>query len=369
MPNDYFGKSVAYDDHTIAVGASYADIGGNPNQGEAYVYHLEAAQDLSISKEVTPALVNYHGVVTYTVTMSNSGLVDDPNVLFTDALPVEVDFGNWIVQPAGAIEDNDTITWTGAIAAGQAITLSFTAVHVGERGDVVTNVAVATGVSTVSDTATFTVEPGYSLAVTLAGTGGGSVASTPPGIACGSDCSEVYDDGTLVALTASPAISSTFAGWSGACTGLGACTVTMTETKHVTTTFDASLLFGTFQAEKVGMYITFTVVITSPTPQSNVVVTGSIPANTYFSRVTNGSHVPEGGDYGRGYVSTGVVPSLLPGERITLTWTVYMPFYALGYISNQAHARAETASNVLHFWHQFYRVMMPLIYRDTPAYP
>lgn len=78
----------------------------------------------------------------------------------------------------------------------------------------------------------------YALTVSKAGTGSGTV--TGLGINCGSDCSEVYAAGTQVTLTAAPTSGSTFAGWSGGCTGTGACTVTMSSAKAVTATFNAT---------------------------------------------------------------------------------------------------------------------------------
>jgi hypothetical protein len=79
------------------------------------------------------------------------------------------------------------------------------------------------------------------LTVTKAGTGSGTVTSAPGGIACGSDCTEAYADGTSVTLTAAPATGSTFAGWSGGvgtCAGTtNPCAVTMTAARTVTATF------------------------------------------------------------------------------------------------------------------------------------
>src|SRR4030095_5918505 len=43
-----------------------------------------------------------------------------------------------------------------------------------------------------------------------------------------------------VTLTATPAAGSTFAGWSGACSGTGSCTVTMSAARSVTATFNAT---------------------------------------------------------------------------------------------------------------------------------
>ncbi|MBK9037474.1 MAG: DUF4215 domain-containing protein [Myxococcales bacterium] len=76
------------------------------------------------------------------------------------------------------------------------------------------------------------------LTVTPAGTGTGTVTSNPTGITCGGDCTEAYVDGSVVVLTAVPAVGSSFAGWAGGgCSGTGTCVVTMTATTGVTATF------------------------------------------------------------------------------------------------------------------------------------
>jgi endonuclease YncB( thermonuclease family) len=87
-------------------------------------------------------------------------------------------------------------------------------------------------------TATFnTTAPNtHNLTVDKAGTGSGIVTGT--GIHCGSNCTESYASGTSVTLTATPASGSTFAGWSGACSGTGSCTVTIDAAKSVIATFN-----------------------------------------------------------------------------------------------------------------------------------
>jgi uncharacterized delta-60 repeat protein len=80
----------------------------------------------------------------------------------------------------------------------------------------------------------------FALNVAKAGTGSGSVQSSPPGINCGTACSGPFDDGAGVTLTASAAAGSAFAGWSGGgCSGAGSCALTMSADQTVTATFNA----------------------------------------------------------------------------------------------------------------------------------
>ncbi len=67
--------------------------------------------------------------------------------------------------------------------------------------------------------------------------GSGTVKSNVTGINCRSDCTETYATGTDVVLTAAPVSGWAFVGWSGACSGAGTCTVSMTAAKNVTATF------------------------------------------------------------------------------------------------------------------------------------
>jgi hypothetical protein len=75
----------------------------------------------------------------------------------------------------------------------------------------------------------------YTLTVKKAGTGSGTVTSSPPGINCGPTCSATYSPGTSVTLTATPDDDSTFTGWSGGDTGT--LTVIMNSDVTVTATF------------------------------------------------------------------------------------------------------------------------------------
>jgi len=74
------------------------------------------------------------------------------------------------------------------------------------------------------------------LAVVTRGSGSGTVTSSPVGINGQSIVTYAY--GTIVTLTASPALGSVFAGWSGAASGTGAAAITMNSNQIVIATFN-----------------------------------------------------------------------------------------------------------------------------------
>jgi phospholipase C len=88
----------------------------------------------------------------------------------------------------------------------------------------------------------------YQLTLTLAGTGSGTVTSSPVGISCRPTCSNAFASGTVVKLTAVAAKGSVFAGWALACTGRNStCNVTMNTTRSVTATFNISQTVNVLQ--------------------------------------------------------------------------------------------------------------------------
>lgn len=86
-------------------------------------------------------------------------------------------------------------------------------------------------------TATFAKKQ-FPLTVHIAGDGSGQVSSVPAGIGCSqSTCSANFEIGTPVALSAAGFAGSSFAGWSGACSGTASCPLTMNSANEVTATF------------------------------------------------------------------------------------------------------------------------------------
>jgi hypothetical protein len=90
----------------------------------------------------------------------------------------------------------------------------------------------------------------YTLSVTVVGSPGGAITSSPSGIDCGATCGASFSAGTQVMLTATPANGWGLAGWGGACSGVGPnCTVTLNASTSVSASF--ATLFGPVAAPMV----------------------------------------------------------------------------------------------------------------------
>ncbi len=77
----------------------------------------------------------------------------------------------------------------------------------------------------------------YVVTVTTAGTGAGTVTSSPGDISCPGVCTAEFLRGTIVTLTPHPNATSTFTSWSGACAATESCTITVEEITQITATF------------------------------------------------------------------------------------------------------------------------------------
>src|SRR5439155_680651 len=103
-----------------------------------------------------------------------------------------------------------------------------------------TTTITATDGSGASASTTLRVRDLVALSVIREGLGSGTVTSSPPGITCGSDCTEPYIIDTVVTLTATWNLPNVFMGWTG-CDTVGptgeTCTVTMRAARSVTADF------------------------------------------------------------------------------------------------------------------------------------
>lgn len=135
---------------------------------------------------------------------------------------------------------SSAVTWTSSDPS--VATVDNTGRVTGVSAGITTVTATdITGAS--ASTVVAVVRPHYVLTVNRTGLARdlGSVTSDPPGISCGSDCSDDYVSSTTVTLTASPGALAT--NWSGCDTVAGAtCTVTLQSARAVTVTFVGSPL-------------------------------------------------------------------------------------------------------------------------------
>jgi hypothetical protein len=137
---------------------------------------------------------------------------------------------NGSISPSGAVSVNSGASKTFTITPNSGYSVASVLVDGTSVGAVTTytftNVTAAHTIS-----ASFSAIL-YTLTITKAGSGGGTVTNNPPG--------STFGPGTVVTLTASPDADSDFAGWSGGCSGTQvSCSLPMNSNVNVTATFAA----------------------------------------------------------------------------------------------------------------------------------
>ena len=97
-------------------------------------FALEEPAVVTIDKEIVGrsgagdgTLLYGGGMVTYTITLSNTSDIDALNVELEDVLPAQVLFDMWVENTAGAMEAGNTITWTGTVPANTQVVFTFRA--------------------------------------------------------------------------------------------------------------------------------------------------------------------------------------------------------------------------------------------------
>jgi len=91
---------------------------------------------------------------------------------------------------------------------------------------------IAVAVAQAEDAADATLE------VRIEGTGSGKVTGPGIGLTCTSICRRTLEFGSSISLTAVANDHSEFAGWSGACSGVGECVIEARNAQKVSATFD-----------------------------------------------------------------------------------------------------------------------------------
>ena len=138
---------------------------------------------------------------------------------------------------SASFANNTMVTLSATVSSG-ATFAGWSGACTGSANTCIVTMSAARTVTATFNTTAPVTNP---LAVTLTGTGGGAVVSSPAGIDCGRTCTANFAANTGVTLTASLMAGSVFRGWSGECSGTSAtCSVTMNSAKNVTAQFDVA---------------------------------------------------------------------------------------------------------------------------------
>ena len=187
---------------TPAAGSSFAGWSGACSGTGTCAVTVNAATTATATFNLVPVTlsVTKSGAGSGTVTGNPAGIINCGAICSPSVTP-----GTAIALTATPVAGSSFAGWSGACSG---------------TGTCAVTVNAATSL-----TATFNLLP-MTLSVTKSGTGSGTVTSSPAGIDCGTTCSQPVTPGTAITLTATPAAGSSFASWSGACSGTGICTVT-----------------------------------------------------------------------------------------------------------------------------------------------
>jgi YVTN family beta-propeller protein len=200
---------------SAAAGSSFSGWSGGGCSGTSTcTVTMNAAESVIASFTMIPSFmltVTEPGTGSGTVTSNLSG-INCPG-----ACSASYQSGTQVVLTAVAASGSTFAGWNGAGCVG--------------TGTCTVTMSAAESVS-----ATFTAILN-TLTVTKGGTGSGTVTSGDGMIACGTTCSAGYAAGAVVTLTATPDANSTFTRWGGACSGAGACQVTMSAAESVSAIF------------------------------------------------------------------------------------------------------------------------------------
>jgi len=217
------------DDDTVA------DLAGNKLGGTGIGNGSYTSGQVYTMDKTAPTLSTVH------IASSNA---DQTRAVAGDIVTVTFTSSESITTPTVTIAGNSATVsggptvWSATRTILSGDPLGVAAFSISSFNDQVGNGGVT--VTTVTDSSTVTIMSGNAtLTITLAGTGDGTVISTPGGIACPGDCSEAYSGGTEVTLWATPDWKTDFVGWTVGCTGTGTtCIFTPSGDTGVTATFN-----------------------------------------------------------------------------------------------------------------------------------
>jgi hypothetical protein len=268
--------------------------------GTAIVLTATANASHSFQEWITP---NCPGTGTCAFTLNDhmivSAVFNGPTAAPTVSISKQGLGSGTITSSVGGINCGPTCTST-ALASGTSITLTAvpdgTSSFTGWAGTGCSGTTPCTFTVTANTVITGSFSPIVAtptLTVSIAGVGTGTVTSMPAGISCPATCAQSFSNNTAITLTATPTAGSTFTGWSGACSGTGACIIALTANTPVTATFTMPTLTlqvlgaGSVSSNPSGVSCPGTCVV--PFPAGTSITLTATPAGIPFSGWTGGA--------------------------------------------------------------------------------
>ncbi|WP_431074041.1 DUF6923 family protein [Microbacterium phyllosphaerae] len=268
----------------------------------------------SLLKTANTTVVDPGGVVTYTITVVNTGETDIPNASFTDDMSGVLDDASYNDDATnGATLAGTTLSWSGALAQGQTIVITYSVtVNLQQTGDqILRNAVVAQGPGYCVDTGECTTEtagrsfsvtktasasvldPGDVITYTVTVVNTGQAAYTAASPAAFTDnLSGVLDDATYNDDASSGAsVTGSVLNWSGAIPVGGSVSVTYSFTVNDPRSGDQNLtnavvpLGGGHCAEDCSVSSVVRSYTVSKAASTGIAIPGSVV--TYTVTVTN----------------------------------------------------------------------------------
>ncbi len=216
-----------------AAGSAFAGWGGDCSGSGACTVTGNAAVT---TRFIVPAATNHlhvdrAGTGTGTVSSVPSG------ISCGSSCDADFESGTTVTVTAMPSDGSTFTNWTGGGCSGGAPSCTVV-MNVNQSVTAIFTAVVAVPMST--------------LTVEKTGSGSGTVASAPSGINCGSTCSATFPTSNSVTLVPTAAAGSTFVRWTGACSGTGSCTLTMSNDQVVSAQFDLVPEMVTLTVNKSG---------------------------------------------------------------------------------------------------------------------
>lgn len=184
----------------------------------------------------------------------------------------------------------------------------------------------------------------FPLSVSRVGAGSGVVTSNPPGIDCGSACVASYPQDSGVSLSPQPDPGSVFAGWTGACTGTGTCSVSMDGPRSVSARFD--LISYTLRVTKTPLGLILGAVSSSPAGINCALLcpsaTASFPSGTVVTLTAQPILTARFGGWGGDCSGSGACVVTMDGDK-----SVTAEFSLLGLVAAQAEREMDLGAVLL----------------------